>query len=106
MELENDLAAIQGLNATVLAASVDPVATSQSVVRQLRLAFPILQDTDHQLGSALGDFRVSGGMDMGPVDSHAIFVIGPQGTMAWKQLAPDTMHVPDAAVIAALKQAA
>lgn len=104
MQLQQDLPTIQGLKATVLAASVDPVATSQSVVQQLRLGFPILQDTNHQLGSALGDFRVSGGMDMGPVDNHAIFVIGPQGTVVWKQLAPDTMHVPDAAVIAALKQ--
>ena len=106
MQLQQDLPAIKGLNAIVLAVSVDPVAISQSVVQQLHLAFPILQDTDHQLGSALGDFHVSGGMDMGPVDNHAIFVIGQQGTVVWKQLAPDTMHVPDASVIAALKQAA
>lgn len=105
MELQKDLPTIQGLNATVLAASVDPVATSQSVGQHLHLDFPILQDTDHQLGSALGDFRVAGGMDMGPVDNHAIFVIGPQGTVVWKQLAPDTMHVPDAAVIAVLQKA-
>ncbi|GEM_PF-1057408 len=106
MELQKDLPAIQSLNAVVLAACVDPVATSQSMVQQLHLGFPILEDTDHQLGSALGDFRVPGGMDMGPVDNHAIFVIGPNGAVAWKQLAPDTMHVPDTAVIDALQNGA
>ena len=103
MELQKDLPTIQGLDAVVLAASVDPVATSQSTAQQLHLGYPILEDTDHQLGSALGDFRVPGGMDMGPVDSHAVYIIGPSGAVAWQQQAPNTMHVPDAAVIDALK---
>lgn len=83
--------------------SVDPVEQSQSLAQQLHLGFPILEDTNHQLGSALGDFRVPGGMDMGPVDSHAIYVIGPDGKIAWKDQEPNTMHVADSAVIAALR---
>lgn len=103
MELQHDLPTIESLQASVVAVSVDPIDQSKSLVQQLRLGFPILEDTNHQLGSALGDYRLPGGMDMGPVDSHAIFVIGPQGAVVWKKLAPDTMHVPDSAVIGALR---
>lgn len=103
MELQKDLPAIQGLNASVVAVSVDPVAQSQSLAQQLALGFPILEDTNHQLGSALSDFRLPGSMDMGPVDSHAVFIIGPRSTVVWKQLAPDTMHVPDATIISQLR---
>lgn len=91
------------MGASVVAVTVDPIDQSKSLVQQLHLSFPILEDTDHQLGSAMGDYRVPGSMDMGPVDSHAIFVIGPQSTVAWKKLAPDTMHVSDDEVIAALR---
>ena len=87
----------------VLAVSVDPLSTSQSVVAQLRLGFPILEDTGHALGSAFGVFRLPGSMDMGPVDSHSIFVLDASGRVKWKQLAPDTMHVPVDAVLAALR---
>jgi len=44
-------------------------------------------------------------MDMGPVDSHSIFVVDASGHIRWKELAPDTMHVPVDDVISALNQA-
>ena len=103
MELQNDLPAIQAANAAVLGVSVDSIDTSRSLAQQLHLGFPLIEDTNHQLGSAMGDFRVPGGMDMGPVDSHAIFVVGANGTVSWKDQEPSAMHVPDAAVLAALR---
>ncbi len=84
--------------------SVDPLATSRSASTQLHLGYPILEDAGHALGSAFGVFRLPGGMDMGPVDSHSIFVIDPAGRVRWKRLAPDTMHVPVDAVLEALKE--
>ena len=42
-------------------------------------------------------------MDMGPVDSHSILILDPKGSVAWKELAPDTMHVPVEHVLSALK---
>jgi hypothetical protein len=42
-------------------------------------------------------------MDMGPVDSHAIFIVGPDGKITWKDQEPSAMHVPDEAVLAALR---
>jgi len=73
------------------------------VAAQLHLGFPILEDTDHALGSAFGIFRLPGGMDMGPVDSHSIFIVDSTGHVRWKRLAPDTMHVPVGTVLAALR---
>lgn len=104
MELQNRLPDIQALGAKVVAVSVDPVDQSKSVVDQLQLGFPILQDNNHALGSAFGVFRLPGGMDMGDVDGHSIFVIDASGHVRWKQLAPDSMHVAVDDVVAALKQ--
>lgn len=85
--------------------SVDPIAMSQSIAAQLHLSFPILEDANHQLGSAFEVFRLPSGMDMGPVDSHSIFVLGADGRVRWRELAPSTMHVPVQDVLAALRNA-
>lgn len=82
--------------------TVEPIEVGQGLVTQLHLDYPILSDSDHRLGQALGDFRVPGMMDMGPVDNHAIFIVDAQGTIAWKDQEPDTMHVSDEDVLAAL----
>ena len=105
MELQNRSQEIEALGAKVVAVSVDPVEQSKSLSDQLRLGYPILQDRDHALGSAFGVFRIPGGMDMGDVDGHSIFIIDAGGHVRWKQLAPDTMHVAVDDVLAALKQA-
>jgi peroxiredoxin len=104
VELQGDLGAIQKLDAVVYGVSVDPLATSAALANQLHLGFPILVDPGHQLGSAFGDYRVASGMDMGPVDNHAIFVLDAHGHIRWKQLAASSMHVPDQDVIAALQR--
>ncbi len=104
MELQANLAEVQRLGGRVVAASVDSLSVSRSVASEIDLGFPILEDRNHELGSAFGIFKLPGGMDMGPVDSHSIFVIDRTGHVRWKQLAPDTMHVPVDAVLVALKQ--
>jgi peroxiredoxin len=105
VELQARMAEIKDLGGQVVAVSVDPLAQSQSLAGQLKLAFPIVEDLDHAWGSAFGVFHLPGGMDMGPVDSHSIFVVDASGHIRWKELAPDTMHVPVDDVIGALKQA-
>ncbi len=105
MELQNRSQEIQTLGARVVAVSVDPVEQSKSLVDQLKLGFPILQDRNHALGSVFGVFRLPSGMDMGDVDNHSIFVIDASGHLRWKELAADTMHVPVEHVLDALKQA-
>src|SRR3989442_1651503 len=55
--------------------------------------------------SGYGVFRLPSGMDMGAVDGHSIFVLDASGRVAWKQLAPDSMHVPVDQVVAAVRAA-
>lgn len=86
----------------MVAVTVDALPLSRSLAAQLGVGFPILEDQDHRLGSAFGVFRMPGVMDMGPVDNHSVFVIGAGGRVVWKQLAPETMHVPMGAILAAL----
>jgi thioredoxin-dependent peroxiredoxin len=105
VELQDQLPQIQALNGRIVGVSMDDLAESKSMIDQLNLEFPLVEDRDHRLGSAFGVFRLPGGMDIGPVDSHSIFVIDTSGHVRWRQLAPDTMHVPVDAVLTALKKA-
>ena len=104
MELQTNLAQLERLGGTVVAATVEPLAISRSLAAQLNLGFPIVEDSGHALGSAFGVFRLPSGMDMGPVDAHSVFVIDALGYVRWKRLAPDTMHVPMDAILEALKE--
>lgn len=106
MQLQNDISTIHAAGAQVVAVSVDPIATSMGLASQLKLGYPIIEDVNHQLGSVMGDFHLTtAGMDMGPVDNHAIFILDQRGVVRWKALAADTMHVDDQAVITALHRA-
>ncbi len=104
MELQRALPAIRRLGARVVAASVDPLSESVSLARQLRLGYPILADGSAALGRAFGVFNLSGGMYMGPVDRHSIFIIGPTGHVLWRRLSLVQMSVPMPDVLAALER--
>lgn len=84
----------------MVAATLDPISTSRSVTMQLKLGFPILKDTDHHLGDAFGDYHlVTGGVDMGPVDNHAVFILDKRGMVRWKDMAGDTMNVDEGDIL-------
>ncbi len=104
MELQKQLPEMQALGAQVLGVSVDSVDQSKSLASQLHLGFPLVEDRNHAWGSAFGAFNLPSGMDMGPVDNHSIFIVDASGHLQWKALAADTMHVPVADVVSALKQ--
>lgn len=103
VELQSSLAKIHADGGTVLAASTDPLAMSASLARQLGLGFPILADQGGHLGSAFGIFDLTGGMNMGLVDRHSVFVINGRGKVQWKRLSLNQMHVPLANILSALK---
>lgn len=103
VELQKDLPSISALGARVIAVSVDPLGMSTSLAQQFQLGFPILVDSGGSLGSAFGVFNLSGGMNMGPVDRHSFFIIGPHGHVRWKRLSLNAMHVPMSDVMTALR---
>jgi hypothetical protein len=85
---------------------MDPIGTSRSVAQQMHLGFPILEDVNHHLGDASRDFHLTvGGMDMGPVDNHAVFVLDKNGVVLWKDMAGDTMNVDESDILRALRTA-
>lgn len=103
--LQSQLPAITSAGGRVVAVSTDPLATSRSLDAQLHLGFPILYDQNHALGAAFRVFDLPSGMNMGPVDSHSIFVLNRAGKVSWKELAPDTMNVPVDQVVTAVRAA-
>jgi peroxiredoxin len=106
VELQDQLKPIQDAGGRVVAVSTDALESSRSLASQLHLGYPILQDRDHALGSAFDVFHLPmSGMDMGPVDSHSMFVVDANGRVAWKKLAADTMHVSVDEVVNAVKAA-
>ena len=106
MELQRALPAIRRLGARVVAASVDPLSESVSLARQLGLDYPILADDTATLGRAFGVFNLAGGMYMGPVDRHSIFIIGPTGHVLWRRLSLVQMSIPIPDVLTALERLA
>lgn len=104
VRLQEDLGAITRLGGKIVAASTDPSSVSVSLAKQLHLGFPILLDTRGRLGTAFKIFGLTGGMNMGAVDRHAIFVVNPQGKIAWKELSLNSMHVPMANILTALRR--
>ena len=105
MQLQNNLATIRSDGGEVLAASTDTSSVSTSLAQQLNLGFPIVFDEKGRLGSAFGIFALTGGMNMGRVDRHSVFVINPQGKVTWSALSLDQMHVPVADILSALRSA-
>ena len=99
MELQDKLPELTARNAKVLAVTTDPLATSRSAAAQLRLGYPIAEDSSHALGTRFGVFASSG--HMGAVDAHSMLVLDEQGQQVWKQVSPQ-MNVPLQSVIAAL----
>jgi peroxiredoxin len=98
VELQRHLAALRGQGATVLAASLDPIATSEALMRRLRLDFPILQDSGHGLGSAFGDYQNAGTRSQ---DGDAIVILDALGHMRWRRYASGLI-TPATDVVAAL----
>lgn len=93
-ELNNNLEKFEELNTVVVAAVTDPLKYSQEVAEEKDIKIPIMYDPNHQLGDKYGVYNVPGGMDMGPVDTHSVFVIGKDGNVKWKEISVDDMYVP------------
>ena len=72
------------------------------MVGQLRLGYPIADDSSHALGTRFGVFTASG--HLGSVDQHSILVIDEQGNVRWKQVSQQ-MHIPLEDVLTALRAA-
>ncbi len=103
VEIQGAMAELEAMGAHVLGVTMDPVGVSASVAAQLHLSYPIVEDVDHQLGSAMGTYEASG--HMGAVDQHSVVVLGPDGSVLWRQLAGTTMYVAPSEIVDAVRAA-
>lgn len=103
MEIQGIMPDLEATGAHVLGVTMDPVGVSTSVAAQLHLSYPIVEDVDHQLGSAMGTYVASG--HMGATDQHSVVVLGPDGSVVWRMLAGSTMYVPPSQIVDAVKAA-
>jgi peroxiredoxin Q/BCP len=102
-EIQGAMPDLEAMGAHVLGVTMDPVGVSTSVAAQLHLSYPILEDVDHQLGSAMGTYVASG--HMGATDQHSVVVLGPDGIVTWRMLAGTTMYVAPSEIVDAVKAA-
>jgi len=101
VEIQGAMADLEAMGAHVLGVTMDPVGVSASVAAQLHLSYPIVEDVDHQLGSAMGTYESSG--HMGAVDQHSVLVLAADGSVAWRQLAGTTMYVAPSEIVDAVR---
>lgn len=103
VELNENLDVFAEENAVVVAAVMDPVQLSQQISNQFGIQFPIMSDVK-QVGSEYGVRNVPGGMDMGPVNTHSIFIIDEEGTVQWSEISPHEMYVPLTSILEELRK--
>lgn len=102
-EIQGAIPDLEAAGAHVLGVTMDPVDVSASVASQLKLSYPIVEDIDHALGSAMGTYVPSG--HMGAADQHSVVVLSADGTVVWRNLAGTTMYVAPGDIVAAVKGA-
>jgi peroxiredoxin len=56
------------------------------VVEKLGLDFPILSDSAREAITAYGVVHETGGIDGGAIARPAILLVGPDGTIRWREL--------------------
>jgi peroxiredoxin len=82
----------------LLAISVDPVPRSRALAEELRLPFPLLADEDVTVTHAYGVFD-----EDNDVAWPAIFVVAPDGTVAWREVSESyKIRPPPPRILAAL----
>ncbi len=78
----------------ILAITTDPIAFSEQIVQKYNINIPVLYDKNQKVGKPYGVTDVPGGMDMGPVDTHSMFIIDEEGIVRWYEISPQQMYVP------------
>ncbi len=82
MELQKDYETISGLDAEILAVSVDKLSGAQRAIESIGLEFQVLSDPDAQVVSAYGVFNLFNN----ELPAPATFIIDKQGVVQWEYI--------------------
>lgn len=100
--IEHDLDRIRSLGAEVLGISVDSHHANREFGKRLGLSFPLLSDFHKQASAAYGVLDSEAG-----VSGRALFVVGRDGRIAYRDVSPDPGEVPsNESLITALEKLA
>jgi peroxiredoxin (alkyl hydroperoxide reductase subunit C) len=86
--IERDLARIRSFGAEVLGISVDSHYANAEFARKLQLSFPLLSDFKREASTAYGMLLDSG------YSGRALFVVGHDGRIAYRDIAPTPGEIP------------
>lgn len=104
MELNTNRSLFEKEDTVVIAAVTEPLQFSEEVAKTQNIDVPIMYDPNHEVGSKYGVYNVPGGMDMGPVDTHSVFVIDKEGTIQWSEISIKDMYVPFDSIVKEVKK--
>lgn len=90
VELQEDYASFQRLNAEILAISVEPPEIGQHVSELLDLQYPVLSDRDHHVIDQYGVYNLLGDEFATP----SVFLIDLEGIIRWEYIGQDTRDRP------------
>lgn len=97
---------IQGRGGRLLAVSVDAPERSRQVVERFKLPFSILADEQRDVIRAYGLVHKGGGPDGGDIAIPMLMLLGEDGRVRWRRVAPNVMDRLDPAeVLAAVRTA-
>ncbi|MFT4062994.1 MAG: redoxin domain-containing protein [Edaphocola sp.] len=105
--LRDNLAAYNGLQAQVLAISVDSPFTLDKFKKEQGLTFPLLSDFNKEVSAAYGSIYHDFVLGLKGVSKRSAFVIDKEGIVQYAEVLEDAGKIPDFdAVIATLQSLA
>jgi peroxiredoxin len=102
VELQEDYEAISGLDAEILAVSVDSLRGAQRAIESIGLEFQILSDPDAEVVSAYGVWNLF----QNELPAPSTFIIDKDGVIQWEYIASNstTDRADNDEIIAQLQQ--
>jgi peroxiredoxin len=94
-ELTEELSALEGLDAQVLAISTDDLSGAQRVVSLIGIPFPILYNKDADVVKAYGVYDLLGD----GLATPSTFIIDKQGVIRWKRVGSSVGDRPPASKV-------
>ncbi len=94
-EMRENIATYQGLNAEIVAISVDSPFTLAKFKEEQNLPFPLLSDFNKEVSTAYGSLYETFAMNMKGVSKRSAFVIDSTGTLQYAEVLDNAGEVPN-----------
>ena len=93
--MRDDIGSYEGLDAQVLAVSVDSLFTLEQFKNQQNYNFPLLSDFNKSTSRAYGSFYEDFVLDMKGVSKRSAFVIDKEGTVRYAEVLDVATDIPN-----------